>query len=180
MLDKELIKEKFTKSLTTYNSNAFIQKIMADELIKLINGKKYKNILEIGSYTGILTEKLNKNNFNFENYIAIDLIPQSKSYINKINNKIEFLNIDIENFKTQKKFDLIIANASLQWCDDLSYVLKKLQTLLTADGIIAFSLFGKKNFFEIKDIFNISLNYPSIENIKTMFPNDILIFEKKI
>ena len=179
MLDKELIKEKFTKSLTTYNSNAFIQKIMADELIKLINGKKYKNILEIGSYTGILTEKLNKNNFNFENYIAIDLIPQSKSYINKINNKIEFLNIDIENFKTQKKFDLIIANASLQWCDDLSYVLKKLQTLLTADGIIAFSLFGKKNFFEIKDIFNISLNYPSIENIKTMFPNDILIFEKK-
>ena len=118
MLDKELIKKKFIKSLLTYNSNAFVQKIMADELIELLNNKKYKNILEIGSYTGILTEKLVLKNPDFENYTAVDIISQAKKYVNKINNKIEFINADIENFKTDKKFDLIIANASLQWCDN--------------------------------------------------------------
>ena len=87
MLDKELIKKKFIKSLLTYNSNAFVQKIMADELIELLNNKKYKNILEIGSYTGILTEKLVIKNPDFENYTAVDIISQAKKYVNRINNK---------------------------------------------------------------------------------------------
>lgn len=179
MLDKELIKKKFIKSLLTYNSNAFVQKIMADELIELLNNKKYKNILEIGSYTGILTEKLVLKNPDFENYTAVDIISQAKKYVNKINNKIEFINADIENFKTDKKFDLIIANASLQWCDNLDKVIKKLQSFLAEDGVIALSLFSKKNFFEIKDIFNVGLNYPSIEDIKAMFLDNVLVFEKE-
>ena len=179
MLDKELVRKKFIKSLLTYNSNAFVQKIMADELIELLNNKKYKNILEIGSYTGILTEKLVLKNPDFENYIAIDIISQAKKYVNKINNKIEFINADIENFETDKKFDLIIANASLQWCDNLDKVIKKLQSFLANDGVIALSLFSKKNFFEIKDIFNVGLNYPSSEDIKAMFLDNVLVFEKE-
>ena len=179
MLDKELIKKKFIKSLLTYNSNAFVQKIMADELIELLNDKKYKNILEIGSYTGILTEKLVLKNPDFENYTAVDIISQAEKYVNRINNKIEFINADIENFKTDKKFDLIIANASLQWCDNLDKVIKKLQSFLAEEGAIALSLFSKKNFFEIKDIFNVGLNYPSIEDIKAMFLDNVLVFEKE-
>ena len=179
MLDKELIKKKFIKSLLTYNSNAFVQKIMADELIELLNDKKYKNILEIGSYTGILTEKLVIKNPDFENYTAVDIISQAKKYVNRINNKIEFINADIENFKTNKKFDLIIANASLQWCDNLDKVIKKLQSFLAEEGAMVLSLFSKKNFFEIKDIFNVGLNYPSIEDIKAMFLDNVLVFEKE-
>ncbi len=179
MLDKEFVKKKFIKSLLTYNSNAFVQKIMADELIELLNNKKYKNILEIGSYTGILTEKLVLKNPDFENYTAVDIISQAKKYVNKINNKIEFINADIENFETDKKFDLIIANASLQWCDNLDKVIKKLQSFLANDGVMVLSLFSKKNFFEIKDIFNVGLNYPSSEDIKAMFLDNVLVFEKE-
>ena len=178
MLDKKLIKNKFKRSIETYDKNAFIQNLMAQKLIELIKDKKFKNILEIGSYTGILTKKLIDINPNFTSYTAIDIIKESKNYIKKIDNNIIFLNKDVEDFYTGQKFDLIIANASMQWCLDLSNTIKKLQSFLENEGIMAISLFSKNNFFEIKDIFNIGLNYPSPNEIKKIFDKEILIFDE--
>ncbi len=178
MLDKKLIKNKFKRSMETYDKNAFIQNLMAQKLIELIKDKKFKNILEIGSYTGILTKKLIDINPNFTSYTAIDIIKESKNYIKKIDNNIIFLNKDVEDFYTGQKFDLIIANASMQWCLDLSNTIKKLQSFLENEGIMAISLFSKNNFFEIKDIFNIGLNYPSPNEIKKIFDKEILIFDE--
>ena len=67
MLDKNLIQKKFEKSTSTYNDNAIVQKHMAVELINLIKKKNFENILEIGSYTGILTQ-IAIEKFNFKNY----------------------------------------------------------------------------------------------------------------
>ena len=58
MLDKEFIQEKFKNSINCYDENAVIQKLMANKLCSLIPQKKYKNILEIGSYSGLLTKKI--------------------------------------------------------------------------------------------------------------------------
>ena len=179
MLDKELIKKRFKKSIKTYNSNASVQKIAAEELLLLLGEKKFKNILEIGSYTGILTEKLVEKYPDFISYTAIDIISESEEYIKKINKKIIFLNEDVENFKTEKKFDLIIANASLQWCNDIKKVIKKLQSFLSYRGVIAFSVFSQDNFFEIKDVFNVGLNYLSIKELNSLFNGQAAICEKK-
>ena len=179
MLDKELIKKRFKKSIKTYNSNASVQKIAAEELLLLLGEKKFKNILEIGSYTGILTEKLVEKYPDFISYTAIDIISESEEYIKKINKKIIFLNEDVENFKTEKKFDLIIANASLQWCNDIKKVIKKLQSFLSYRGVIVFSVFSQNNFFEIKDVFNVGLNYLSIKELNSLFNGQAVICEKK-
>ncbi len=179
MLDKELIKNRFKKSINTYDDNAFIQDLMAKKLIELIKGKKYKNILEIGSYTGVLTKRLAKSNPDFISYTAIDIVQESDVYIKKINKKINFINIDIENYNTDKKFDLIIANASLQWCNNLCGVVERLKFFLEQNGTIAISLFSKDNFYEIKDIFNVGLNYPSVDEIKLMFDDEIKILNEK-
>ena len=178
MLDKKLIKNKFKRSMETYDKNAFIQNLMAQKLIELIKDKKFKNILEIGSYTGILTKKLIDINPNFTSYTAIDIIKESKNYIKKIDNNIIFLNKDVEDFYTGQKFDLIIANASMQWCLDLSNTIKKLQSFLENEAMMAISLFSKNNFLIIKDIFNIGLNYPSPNEIKKIFDKEILIFDE--
>ena len=43
----------------------------ADKLLSLINKKQFKNILEIGSYSGILTKKIVEK-FDFESLSAFE------------------------------------------------------------------------------------------------------------
>jgi len=174
MLDKELIKTKFQKSLLTYDENAVVQKKMAKKLVSLIEKKNFKNILEIGSYSGILTKEIIKN-FEFENYFAID-IADSFEYIKKLNPKIKFQCCDIEKIDLNEKFDLIISNASLQWCNDFKKVILKLKSHLNKNGILAISTFNTDNLLEIKNAFNIGLNYISKDEIKKILP-DCEIFE---
>ena len=125
MINKALVKKRFSKSLKTYEENAIIQKIMAKKLIKLLDSKEYNSIFEIGCATGILTKEI-KNTLNFKEYSANDIVEKSQEYINKIIYPNTFLAGDIEEIKLNKKYNLILSNASLQWCNDIEKVLEKL------------------------------------------------------
>lgn len=183
MLDKSLIKKNFKKSIVSYSKNAVVQEKMAQKLVSLIKEKTnktdFKNILEIGSYTGFLTKQINEN-FCFENYLALDIVEHSKDYIQKINPEIKFLNSDIESFSvsTGEKFDLIATNASLQWCEDFKSVILKLKSCLKEGGVLALSTFEENNLFEIKETFNISLNYLSESELETCFSNKVSFFKE--
>ena len=175
MLDKELIKSKFQKSLPTYQNHALLQLEMAQKLAKYID-KDYENILEIGSYSGFLTKEI-INKISFKNYTAIDII-DSFEYIKKLSPKIKFILSDIEEIKLKEKYDLIISSSSLQWCNDFSKTIEKLKKSLSKNGRIMIAVFGKKNLYQIKEIMNISLNYPDIKEIKKLFSKDAIIFEE--
>lgn len=168
MLDKNLIKKNFTKSLKTYDNNALIQKKTAAKLISIIQKKQFENILEVGSFSGVLTKEAIKN-LTFENYLAVDII-DSYSCIKDLSDKISFKNVDIESFNTEEKFDLIISNAALQWCEDFFTAVKKLKSYLKKGGLLAICVFGKKNLIEIKETFNSSLLYYCEAEIKEVFP----------
>ncbi len=167
MLDSDLVQKNFKKSLNTYNENAFVQKSMAQKLLSMLKKNNYKKILEVGSYTGILTSKIIQN-VEFEEYLAIDIV-DSFDYIKNLSKKILFKQTNIETFSTLDKFDLIIANASLQWTNDFKNTILKLKSMLKPDGQILFSVFGKQNFYEIKEVFDVSLNYYSEDELKSMF-----------
>ena len=55
MTDKKLITDRFSKSFSTYDDNAFIQNIMASNLIKFVPLNNVNSIFEVGCGTGILT-----------------------------------------------------------------------------------------------------------------------------
>lgn len=177
MLDKELIKKNFKKSLLTYNQNAIVQNKMAQKLVELLPNHSFEDILEIGSYTGVLTNIICEK-IKFDSYLALDII-DSCDFIKKINSKIDFIKTDIENFETTKKFDLIIANASLQWCNNFGDTIKKLKTFLKKGGILAFSIFSDKNLIEIKDIFEVGLKYPEIDNLKMLLRDSKIVKNKE-
>lgn len=170
MLDKELIQKNFKKSISTYIDNAIAQKKIALRLINLIKEKKdnFDNILEIGSYSGLLTSLI-KENINYKSYLALDIIEDSKTYLEKIDPEIKFLNSDIENFKTNEKFDLIVSNASLQWCEDFKSTILKLKSMKKNSGTLAISIFLPDNLYQIKEIFNISLKYLPLDELKLLF-----------
>lgn len=174
-MNKDLIQTRFSKSLSSYNENAKIQKKMAEKLITLLNKTHYKKVLEIGCGTGFLTELLNKS-IEFENYTAIDIVPDCENYINSINSKINFIQADIEKFLLEK-YDLIIANASLQWVNDFQNMIETLKNSLSNDGELVFSTFGKENFKEISYITGTTLDYYSIKELEEFFPESKIFSE---
>ena len=73
MINKELIKKRFSKCITTYDENAKIQKRMAEKLFSLLERNDFDKILEIGCGTGLLT-KIAVEKLNFRTYTANDMV----------------------------------------------------------------------------------------------------------
>jgi len=175
MLDKDIIKSKFQKSILTYPKYASIQLEIAKKLADFIDCD-YQNILEIGSYSGFLTNEIVKKIY-FKSYTALDII-DSFDCIKNLSPKIKFILDDVENIEFSEKYDLIVSSSSLQWCNDFKSVIKKLKSSLNDNGRIMLAIFGNKNLFQIKEIFNISLDYPSLSDIRKMFSSNAIIKEE--
>lgn len=171
-MNKELIQKRFAKNLATYDENAKIQKVMAEYLIGFLDEKEFKNVLEIGCGTGMLTGLAFKN-LIFENYTANDIVSGCEEYIKKISREIKFVPSDIEDFlkNNNDKYDLIISNAVFQWIEDFENFLKLLISRLNKGGTLIFSTFGNKNFTEIREVLGTSLFYRSIEDYEDMLKN---------
>ncbi len=171
-MNKELIQKRFAKNLATYDENAKIQKVMAEYLIGFLDGKEFKNVLEIGCGTGMLTGLAFKN-LIFENYTANDIVSGCEEYIKKISSEIKFVPSDIEDFlkNNNDKYDLIISNAVFQWIEDFENFLKLLISRLNKGGTLIFSTFGNKNFTEIREVLGTSLSYRAIEDYEYMLKN---------
>ncbi len=179
MIDKKTVYKKFENRIEDYGENAFAQKKMAQKLVSLIPDKKYSSVLEIGSYSGLLTSEIKKN-IDYNRYLALDVVEKSKEYLKKIDDKIEFLKCDIENFETEQKFDLIVSNASLQWCGDFEGVINKLKKYLAEGGVLAISTFSQDNLKEIKEIFKVSLDYPEECKLRKIFGSEAGILSEEI
>lgn len=171
---KELIKQRFSKSLETYKSNAIVQKQMAEKLVDLIETQSFKNILELGCGTGFVTEIISSK-YNYTTYDAIDIVAECQKHIENISNNINFISCDIENFEYQKKYDLIISNASFQWLDNPVDFIKNIKNHLNPNGIFAFTLFGNDNFKELNTIICSTPNYYSITEAKEIIKDYYLI-----
>lgn len=174
LIDPKKVKKQFEKSFDKYNSNAVVQKELAEKLVLQVSkiGNDYTKILEIGSGTGLLTKEISKN-FNFKEYYANDLIPKSKYYLDKILDEYTFIQGDAQKIKSNKKFNLIISNAVFQWFKDLKKTSKEYNSLLEENGILAFSTFTPNNFKEIKELTGFSLEYKNtneiVEDLKDNF-----------
>lgn len=175
MIDKILIRNRFSKNLENYEENAKIQKKMAERLINFVENKNPKTVLELGCGTGFLTRFVSER-LGYEKYTAIDIVEECQLYINKIDSKINFIAQDIETYinESEEKFDLIISNASLQWTENFEDTVNSLSKKLNDNGELVFSTFGKENFREIFHVLGKTLNYYSEKELLDMFSNCIL------
>ena len=178
MIDKSLVKKRFKKSLKTYDENAIVQKKMAKELINLLPKKEYNKIFEIGCATGILTKEIADKLIFSELYLN-DIVEESKKYVQEIYKECNFIAGDIENIDLNKKYNLIISNACLQWCSNIEDTLSKLINALDDGGILAISIFGEDNLKETKSIFNIGNEISSISSMENFLNTQKIIAKKE-
>lgn len=180
MIDKSLVKKRFKKSLKTYDENAEVQKITAKKLIKMLPDKNCNAIFEAGCATGILTKEI-KNSLKFNSFSANDIVEDSKSFIDGIIPDNNFIAGDIEEIILPQKYNLIISNACLQWCNDIEKTTEKLLNALAPNGILAMSIFGDENLKEIINEFDIKNKTYSQEAFKEYLSQyNIIYYEEEI
>ena len=202
MLTKETVASHFSKAASTYDTQATVQLEMASLLLKkLLSYQKdntaFNQILEIGCGTGQLSSMLMES-LDFKKLVLNDfsedmlLSCQKKFDGTNKSNLIDYMHADAEKLKKvvsllyqsdlDNKDDLIISNACFQWFKDLKKALNNFKSLLTADGIIAFTTFGEGNFKELKQSSSFGLDYLSRLQIETILQELDLeySFEEKV
>ncbi|ADO82018.1 malonyl-ACP O-methyltransferase BioC [Ilyobacter polytropus] len=154
IIDKKRVNQNFSRGAKTYDNYAQVQKHMADKLEIFVHGsKKQYNILEVGCGTGIFSQKILKRFPNSK----IDLLDISPAMVETAKEKLgdspnlNFIVEDVENYNPEKKYDLIFSNATFQWIDDQMRLFNHLYSLLDYGGKIAFSTFGNKTYFELRE-----------------------------
>ena len=180
-MNKNLVCQRFSKNLKTYNENAKIQKQMAEKLISMLPQDNFSKIFEIGCGTGLLTEIV-ASKLKYNSYFANDIVKDCSEYIANIDSQIKFLPGDIEQLinNIDDSFDLIISNASFQWIENLQEFVLNLIKHLNKNGVLLFSTFGKENYREIYNVVGKSLKYFSKNEILEMFNDYSVDAEEEI
>ena len=184
MINKELVKLRFEKNLRTYDNSAVVQRKMAKILAEKISslcGKEFPKIFEFGVGTGFLTRDILEK-IRFDEYCANDIMAESGDYVKRIIKNVKFLQGDIEKIEPEEKFDLIVSNAVMQWVLDFDEVVLKMKNHLNEGGYFAFTTFGERNYFEIKETTGLSLNYLKSDTLRQKCEKyfDILYLEEEI
>lgn len=148
----------FNKNFSTYGDYAVVQKKVACKLITLLEESHYGSILELGCGTGFFTRELVKN-FKFDRLDVNDYF-NTTSYLEDIQYN-KFIEGDMTKIHVGK-YDLICSSSAFQWVEDLDSLFKNLSNCTSN---LVFSIYIEGNLIEIKNHFNISLNYLSLEEI---------------
>jgi malonyl-CoA O-methyltransferase len=151
---KTAIRNKFSRAATTYDDYADTQKEAAGRLIELLPAAAPGSILELGCGTGNLTRLLAER-YPRARITALDfsegMLTQARVKVPE--ERLTFLCRDAEHYLKSgaEKFDLVIANATLQWFDDLDQALTRIAGCLTPGGLFAASIFGTATLRELRD-----------------------------
>lgn len=167
-MDKQLIHARFSKSLPTYATDAVVQREIAEHLAELAARfvpHSVSHCLEIGCGTGQLTRALAKR-IQIQHLTLNDICEQAIDYYEPTaGTEVGFCVGDAEQLTLAADYRLIASASTLQWFDDPIAFLRQAKAWLTPEGIIAVSLFGKRNMEEITSFTNISLPYPELTTL---------------
>ncbi len=112
---------------------AYNNRFFETYLRRFISERKNVDLLEIGCGTGTLHRTLNKINFS-GNYTGIDK-RESKHWKTRRSEKSRFICTSIENFETDKTFDLIVSYNAMEHIERDDLMMEKCKKMIKSDGI---------------------------------------------
>ena len=87
MIEKNKVRNNFSRNAATYDDYAVVQRYMGEKLLEFIDKKIYKKILEIGCGTGLFTKIFLETN-NEAELTLLDISPDMIETVKKqISNK---------------------------------------------------------------------------------------------
>jgi len=168
-VNKELVKERFSKATATYTKEALVQYRIASTMMKYIQeyipSDNLRNILEIGCGTGTFSGMLQKE-LSPHHLLLNDICPEMEGQLgNLLNEQTCFQPGDAETCSFSDGWDMIASCSVLQWFNDPATFFIRCSSLLIEEGYLTFSTFGKDNMKEVSTLTGSSLNYYSREEL---------------
>src|SRR3989339_300198 len=131
-MNKELVRANFSRGAAVYDHEAFLQKELADQLLATLADLCPTRILDLGCGTGYLTRRLAER-YPRAFVVGVDLAPGMIEAARRGPlRSVKYQVADAECFD-EGRYDLIVANAALQWMD-LPRVFSNVLKLLDPGG----------------------------------------------
>jgi len=164
-MNKNLIKNQFSKNAKTYDDFNIIQAKVIEKLMQFIINKPL-NILDIGCGTGTLYKSIN---WELEKFVGLDFSQEmldkhpndSKTILlcKNFNNPESFEELKIYNFNR------VVSSSSLQWADNLDSVFYNISKLNTP---ISFAIFTSGTFKTLHKVASINSPLRTEDEIKNL------------
>ena len=156
---KRNIKYKSEELFNYYKKNRVVWSQLYKSERKLLNKLQLKNkeILDVGCACGGLGDILKKK-FNIKTYTGIEIHKKQYNYAKNKYKNFKFINKDILNFNTKKKYDYVISFSCIDWNIDFKKMLNKLTSFVKNNGFIILTL----RFTDKKDLISIRESYQYI------------------
>ncbi|WP_394908233.1 methyltransferase domain-containing protein [uncultured Helicobacter sp.] len=154
--------KRFLRHAHNYERYAIVQHQMAQKLIEILRGSpsQYTDIFEFGCGTGSYT-KLLESLYPHAHFVCNDI----NDYAQYFDGGKEFLRFDMKDLSeilSPRTFDLITANAAIQWLNQRK-CLQTLPRFLRCGGALLLSSFGKRNLWQIRELCGVGLEYLNLE-----------------
>lgn len=166
--------QRFLRHAHTYESNAIVQRAMAQRLVEILRTDfpQCTEIFEFGCGRGSYTRLLQS------------LYPHAHFVCNDINDCAQYFGGDTEFLRFDmglvgealppRSFSLITANAAIQWLNQRK-CLQALPRFLRPHGALLLSSFGTRNLWQIRELCGVGLEYLNLEEYEEILSKDFEI-----
>jgi len=133
---------RYHKRWASINQGPFVS---TSKLIQMLKIRKGDNVLDLACGTGVVTKKIMKKVGNSGLVVGVDTSVTALKIAKKWNDKklnLDFVNVDAENFRFSKKFDVITCQYGLFFFPNALKALKNMRVHLKKDGKLGISVHG--------------------------------------
>lgn len=141
-MDKKRIADSFSQASEHYDSMAYFQRNVGDDLLALVPSYQQGSILDLGSGTGHFSAKL-LSRYPRHSLVSMDLAHGMNCYAKRSvsdNRDQVWVTADAEEMPFQaNSFDLVYSNLALQWCQQIDVLANQVRHVLVPDGMLWYS-----------------------------------------
>lgn len=155
-LEPHVVRRAFERAAGHYDRNAGLQREVADELLERLAGVRIdpRLILDLGCGTGHATRTLARM-YSRATVCGIDFAPSMLQQFRRgwwprgrpLPVCTDLMHLPFGDASV----DLLFANLSFQWIDDLPVLFTELRRVLRPDGVLMFSSFGPDTLMELRN-----------------------------
>ncbi|GLQ18189.1 methyltransferase domain-containing protein [Maritalea porphyrae] len=176
VIDDNRIAACFRRGLDSYDQSASVQSQVAWQLAELLQqlcgAQTFSRIFEFGCGTGGLTKHLAEK-FQFENFVANDLVPECGAQIRDVIREATFVPGAAQHIELPDKLDLVASSSAIQWIPSLDEFVPRLASKLNVGGWLALSGFGSQHFHQLQSLGSRAgaPSYTSETDLSSMLPS---------